>query len=84
MHGKTAVLMAAVAWSGATAGADTPIGSSTRAAEPGTLAKGDFHVAIAGKDTNPGTAAAPFATLARARDAVRQKMAAGLTRTCSS
>lgn len=31
----------------------------------------DFHVAPNGKDTNPGTAEQPFATLTRARDAVR-------------
>jgi hypothetical protein len=38
----------------------------------------DFYVAPDGKDANPGTAAAPFATVARARDTVRQKVAAGL------
>jgi hypothetical protein len=38
----------------------------------------DFYVAPNGQDTNPGTADAPFATLARARDAVREKIAAGL------
>jgi hypothetical protein len=42
-------------------------------------AKADFHVASGGKDSNDGTAAAPFATMARARDAVRSKVAAGLT-----
>ena len=31
----------------------------------------DFYVAVSGKDGNPGTAAAPFATPARAREAVR-------------
>ena len=30
-----------------------------------------WHVAPQGRDTNPGTADAPFATLERARDAVR-------------
>src|SRR5258706_3100424 len=38
----------------------------------------DFFVAADGNDANPGTADKPFATLARARDAVRQKIAAGL------
>jgi hypothetical protein len=33
----------------------------------------DFYVAVSGKDGNPGTARNPFATLARARDAVRGK-----------
>jgi len=39
----------------------------------------DFYVAVGGKDTNAGTAAAPFATLARAREAVRGKIKDGLT-----
>ena len=38
----------------------------------------DFYVAPNGKDSSPGTAAEPFATLANARDAVRAKVAAGL------
>jgi len=40
---------------------------------------GDFHVAPDGRDDGPGTAERPFATVARARDAVREKIAAGLT-----
>jgi len=39
----------------------------------------DFYVAANGKDSNPGTAAAPFATLAKARDAVRKRISSGLT-----
>lgn len=39
----------------------------------------DFYVAPNGNDSNPGTAAAPFATLSRARDAVRKKVSGGLT-----
>ena len=31
----------------------------------------EYHVAPQGSDTNPGTASAPFATLVRARDAIR-------------
>jgi hypothetical protein len=38
----------------------------------------DFYVATDGSDDSPGTAAAPFATLTKARDAVRQKVKAGL------
>ena len=38
----------------------------------------DFYVAPGGRDTAPGTADKPFATLARARDAVRPRVAAGL------
>lgn len=40
----------------------------------------DFCVAPNGKDSNPGTASAPFATLGRARDAVRKAVSAGLNR----
>jgi len=40
--------------------------------------KADFCVAPSGKDADPGTRAAPFATLARARDAVRAKITQGL------
>ncbi len=43
-------------------------------------APADFYVAVSGKDSNDGTAAAPLATLAKARDAVREKVKAGLTR----
>jgi len=37
----------------------------------------DFHVAPTGSDANPGTQAKPFATLERARDAVRDLKKAG-------
>ena len=37
----------------------------------------EFHVATNGRDTNPGTLQAPFATMVRARDAVRELKAAG-------
>ena len=42
------------------------------------MTSADFYVAVSGKDTDAGTAAAPFATLARAREAVREKIRAGL------
>jgi len=42
-----------------------------------TLHASDFFVAPTGNDANPGTAARPFATLERARDAVRQLQQAG-------
>lgn len=42
--------------------------------------KKEFHVAVDGEDTNPGTREKPFATLHRARDAVRElKQDSGLT-----
>ncbi len=40
--------------------------------------KADFWVAPGGDDANPGTAERPFATLGRAKAAVRQRIAAGL------
>ena len=45
-----------------------------------SVSAADFYVAPHGKDSNPGTAAAPFATVTRARDAVRQQVRAGLTK----
>ncbi len=44
-------------------------------AEPSIAA--DFVVATTGSDDNPGTADKPFATLTRARDAVRKLKAGG-------
>ncbi len=43
-------------------------------------APADFTVAVSGKDGNPGTAKAPFATLAKAREAVREKIKEGLAK----
>ncbi|MBI2299948.1 MAG: hypothetical protein HYU66_13570, partial [Armatimonadetes bacterium] len=43
----------------------------------------DVHVAPNGRDSNPGTAARPFATLAKAQEAVRAKLKAGLTQDLS-
>jgi len=43
------------------------------------LAAADFYVAPDGDDANPGTQQEPFATLARARDAVRAAIAQGPT-----
>ena len=37
----------------------------------GLSAFADFHVAVTGDDANPGSEVAPFATLTRARNAVR-------------
>lgn len=39
---------------------------------------GGFHVATDGNDANPGTKEKPFATITRARDAVRESIRAGL------
>lgn len=43
--------------------------------------QGDFYVSVDGDDANPGTAARPFATVARARDAVRELRARAPART---
>lgn len=51
------------------------------ATQPCLLRAADFHVAIDGKDSNPGTKSKPFGTLDRARDAVRElKHRTGLRR----
>ena len=42
-----------------------------------SAARADFYVATDGRDTNPGTKAKPFATLEKARDAVRALKKAG-------
>jgi len=47
-------------------------------AAPSPEPAADFVVAKNGSDTNPGTAAKPFATLARAKQAVRERLAAGI------
>jgi len=50
------------------------------AAPEGPTAPAAYHVAPDGSDNNPGTGEKPFATLERARRAVRQETAAGLRR----
>ncbi|MFW6162722.1 MAG: hypothetical protein ACODAJ_08110, partial [Planctomycetota bacterium] len=54
------------------------LGCTRLLAPPG--GKADFVVATDGDDANPGTRRRPFATLARARDAVRERIGAGLER----
>ncbi len=44
-------------------------------AQPASSPAAEFHVAPAGNDRNPGTVAAPFATIERAQQAVRQRAA---------
>jgi len=44
----------------------------------GASQQADFYVAPNGRDTNPGTEAAPFASMAAARDAVRKVVRDGL------
>ena len=49
------------------------------AALAGSRVRAAFYVSTDGKDDSPGTEALPFATLTRARDAVRAKIAEGLS-----
>ena len=42
-----------------------------------TGARAEFHVATTGSDSNSGSASKPFATLERARDALRQLRSSG-------
>ena len=52
--------------------------SFTIAYAQGAVPAADFYVAPGGVDTNPGTPGKPFASIERARDAVRPLIAAGL------
>ena len=58
------------------------LAAAAMTAGPGWSASGDgaaeFYVAPGGRDENPGSKAKPFATLQRAREQVRQLVAAGL------
>ena len=55
------------------------IAALTCAAAGGTAAAATvFHVSPAGRDTDPGTEGRPFASIARAQQAVRRTIAAGL------
>ena len=53
-------------------------GTASGAEEPAPQVR--YHVSPQGDDTNPGTAAAPLRSLARARDAVRQNPLLGKQR----
>ena len=70
-----AVAMMAIGLAGAVGG-DGPVPAKAAQKQP----PADLHVAAGGKDSNPGTAEAPFATLAKARAAVRAKIKEGLTK----
>jgi hypothetical protein len=50
--------------------------AATAVGQPETV----YYVSLRGKDTNPGTEAAPFRTPARAQQAVREEIARGLQR----
>lgn len=69
-------------WGGVCGAGDGSRSASARepAAAPREQAVPDLYVAVGGNDGNPGTAAAPLATLAGARDAVRRKIRAGLVK----
>lgn len=59
--------------------ANATLADDTANLREAAIAAADFCVAPDGNDANPGTIAAPLATLAKARNAVRQKVAVGLT-----
>ncbi len=54
-----------------------PLLAGALALAAGAAVASEFYVAPAGADANPGTAAKPFATLERARDAIRAQQQAG-------
>ena len=43
-----------------------------------SLQAAEFYVSVGGRDSNPGTLQEPFATVVRARDEVRKRVASGL------
>ncbi len=64
---------------GADEGLDAWDGRADSAGDEGSAYGAEFFVSPSGDDTNPGTQQSPFATLERARDAVRQlKQSSGL------
>jgi hypothetical protein len=67
------LLVLATALAVSAPGAAGPPGRGTEA----DRAKADIYVATDGRDQNPGTREKPFASLARARDAVRQLRSGG-------
>jgi hypothetical protein len=84
-YSKPRSLAAAVALAVLMVAASLELPNTVMADESGTThrasaAIADYCVAPDGKDTNPGTADDPFATLAQARDAVRKEVAKGLAK----
>jgi hypothetical protein len=58
--------------------ASVNLAEDTVATPAAAIAKADLFVAPDGNDSNPGSVAAPLATLAKARNVVRRKVADGL------
>ena len=52
-------------------------GQSDAPPPPASAAPATFHVATTGNDANPGTSTEPFATISRARDAIRNLKVTG-------
>jgi hypothetical protein len=67
--GATAILLLAAVLSASVGGANSPTGSEARPM--------DLYVATNGRDAWPGTREEPFASLERAREAIRQLKSAG-------
>lgn len=55
----------------------SPTGFSEFTGKPDEAAEADFYVGTDGDDKNAGTAESPFRTLARAKEAVRERIASG-------
>ncbi len=54
--------------------------ATLHAAGASTVASADYYVAAEGSDSNPGTLLLPFATIDKARQAVRPRIASGMTK----
>lgn len=76
---KKVAIGAIAFWSGTKRCLASYFSQNTNPTGVGGATSADFYVAPNGKDSNPGTAAAPFATLAKARDTVRKRVSSGLT-----
>jgi len=72
MHASAAAVVVNSVLLALVAGGLLPSGREGGAAAAAEPAAAELYVSPAGQDTNPGTADKPFATLERARDAVRQ------------
>lgn len=58
-------------------GAPAPVHLSVPEVHPMVFLPGDFYVSTDGSDANPGSVDRPFATIEKARDEIRQIIAAG-------
>ena len=71
-HSNLTVLLASLCVVASLAGADEPPANANDAAAARGAVMKTFHVTPQGADSGPGTQHEPFATIVRARDAIRQ------------